>query len=86
MPKEPIMNQKIATVIAVMGVLVGQVEPSLAQPTQTISSTDQQYLNNDAQGSTYEFQLAELGVQKASSNATEQYALRILNDHAKFNV
>jgi len=79
------MKKQIAAAIAAMGVLVLQGGSSLAQQTQTISSTDKQYLSNDAEGSAYEFQLAELGVEKASSSATEQYAMGVLNDHAKFN-
>ncbi len=79
------MRQIVAVIVAVP-VFASLVLPALAQQTQsTISNTDRQYLTKDAEGSVYEFQLAELGVEKASSNATQQYALRLLNDHAKFN-
>ena len=80
------MKKQIAAAIVAAQALVLLALPSLAQQTQTtIADTDKQYLTKDAEGSAYEFQLAELGVQKASSRATQQYALRLLDDHAKFN-
>ena len=79
------MKQIVAAIVAVP-VFASLALPSLAQQTQsTVSTTDKQYLTKDAEGSVYEFQLAELGVEKASGSATQQYALRLLNDHAKFN-
>jgi putative membrane protein len=50
-----------------------------------ISTTDRQYLSKDAEGSEYEFQVAQLGAEKASNNATQQYAFRLLQDHAMLN-
>ncbi len=80
------MKKKIAAGIVTVQALVLLALPSLAQETQKkISATDSQYLTQDAEGSAYEFQLAQLGVEKASDSATQQYALRVLNDHAKFN-
>lgn len=80
------MKKQIAAAIVAVEVIASLALPSFAQQTQmTISTTDRQYLTKDAEGSVYEFQLAELGVQKASGSATQQYALRLLDDHAKFN-
>ena len=80
------MKKQIAAAIVTAQAFILLAWPSLAQPTQNkISATDRQYLTQDAEGSAYEFQLAQLGVEKASDSATQQYALRLLNDHAKFN-
>lgn len=79
------MKKQIATAIVAAQALLWLGYPSLAQQTQTISNSDKQYLIKDASGSAYEFQVAELGVQKAARPITQQYALRLLDDHAKFN-
>ncbi len=80
------MKKLIAATIATAQVFVLLAWPVLAQQTQTtLSATDKKYLTQDAEGSAYEFQLAQLGVEKASDSATQQYALRVLDDHAKFN-
>ena len=80
------MKKQIAVAIVAAQALVLLAWSSLAQQDQTtISDTDMHYLTKDAEGSAYEFQLAELGVEKASSRAAQQYALRLLDDHAKFN-
>jgi len=80
------MTKQILGVIIAATTFVSLAVPSLAQQAQTImSATDKQYLTKVAEGSSYEFQLAQLGVQKASDSTTQQYALRLLNDHAKFN-
>ncbi len=80
------MKKQIAAAIVTAQAFILLASPSLAQQTQNkVTPTDRQYLTQDAEGSAYEFQLAQLGVQKVSDSATQQYALRLLNDHAKFN-
>ncbi len=80
------MTKNISAAIVAVATFVLLAGPSLAQQAQTMmSATDKQYLTEAAVGSAYEFQLAQLGVEKASGSATQQYALRLLNDHAKFN-
>ena len=56
-----------------------------AQQTTTLSDTDKSYLMEDAAGSVYDFQTAELAVECARDNTVQNYALRLLDDHAKLN-
>jgi len=50
-----------------------------------LSASEQQFLTKNATDSIYEFISAQLAVQKAKSPQLEQYALRIMDDHAQFN-
>lgn len=80
------MTKNISAAIVAVATFVLLAGSSLAQQAQTMmSAPDKQYLTKAAEGSAYEFELAQLGVEKASGSATQQYALRLLNDHAKFN-
>jgi len=63
--------------------------PNQMQQTQSgmsaLSASEQQFLTKNATDSVYEFISAQLAVQKAQSPQVEQYALRIMDDHAQFN-
>jgi putative membrane protein len=75
-----------ATLLVTVGAMALFGVPVFAQPSSTsLSSADRQYLAKSAQGSTHEFEVAQLGVEKASSPATEQYVQKLLDDHAQFN-
>ncbi len=50
-----------------------------------VAATDSKYLVANAQGSVYDFSTAELAVEKARSKAVQNYALRLLDDHARLN-
>ena len=79
------INNRIATVLVAISSIAIVGVPVLAQQFTKLSSSDQQYLTKVAQGSTHEFEVAELGAEKASSSTTQQYAQKVLNDHAQFN-
>jgi putative membrane protein len=81
-----IRNSRIATVLVATSAIAMLGVPVLAQRSATLNSSDQQYLTKAAQGSTYEFEIAELGAEKASSSTTQQYAQKLLNDHAQYNI
>ena len=72
--------------IALGGAAVAQ---SPSQPSQSgmsaISPSTKQFLTKNATDSAYEFISAQLAVQKAQSPQVEQYALRLMDDHAQFN-
>ncbi len=50
-----------------------------------LSNADRKYLVDTASGSTHEFEVAQLGVEKATSPAARQYAQQLLKDHATLN-
>lgn len=52
----------------------------------SLSSTDQQYLMKNAEGSVYDMTLAELGLLRGSSANTREYARMVVNDHTRLNV
>lgn len=49
------------------------------------SPTDAKYLQDNAQGSTYDYATAQLAVQKATDPALYRYGLMLLDDHARLN-
>lgn len=49
------------------------------------ASVDRKYLMENAQGSVYDFATAEVAVQKAYLQAVQNYALQLLDDHARLN-
>ena len=67
---------------ALAGVLCAQQNNTT---TTALTDADKSYLMEDASGSVYDFQMAELAVESARDNATQSYALRLLDDHAKLN-
>lgn len=78
---------RLVTILAAVGSIALVGTPVLAQRSSTsLSNSDRQYLTQAAQGSAYEFEVAQLGVEKASSPATQQYAQKLLNDHAQYNL
>ena len=81
-----IKGKQFTPLLILTGALTLLGTTALAQPSRmSLSSADQQFLSKTAEGSTHEFEVAQLGTEKAASSVTEQYALRLLNDHAKFN-
>ncbi len=78
---------RLLILLATAGSITLACNPGFAQSASTkISYSDRQYLTKTAQGSAHEFEVAQLGVEKASSPTTEQYAQRLLGDHAQFNL
>ncbi len=78
--------------MALAGAAVAQptpMPPNQMQQTQSgmsaLSASEQQFLTKNATDGVYEFISAQLAVQKAQSPQVEQYALRIMDDHAQFN-
>lgn len=53
--------------------------------TSSLNSSEQEFLNKTARDSIYEFAAAQLAVQKAQSNDVADYAMRLIDDHSKFN-
>lgn len=51
----------------------------------TFSQSDKKFLTDDAQGSIYDFTLAELAAGRASSSALHSYGLQLIADHARLN-
>lgn len=70
-----------AALTALAGVLYAQQNST----TTPLSDTDKAYLMEDATGSVYDFQTAELAVECARDNSVVSYATRLLDDHAKLN-
>lgn len=66
---------------ALAGVLYAQQNAT----TTALADSDKSYLMEDAAGSVYDFQTAELAVEAAHDSAVQSYALRLLDDHAKMN-
>ncbi len=80
------------TFMVLGGAAVAQQTPTQQdqmQQTQSgisaLSASEKQFLTKNATDSIYEFVSAQLAVQKAKSPQVEQYALRIIDDHAQFN-
>lgn len=65
------------------------MQPGQMQQTQSgktaLSASEKQFLTKTASDATYEFISAQLAVQKAQNPQVQQYALRIMDDHATFN-
>ncbi|MDQ6926993.1 MAG: DUF4142 domain-containing protein [Candidatus Eremiobacteraeota bacterium] len=59
---------------------------SASEGSSSLSSTDQQYLKKDAQGSVYDMTLAELGLLRGSNANTREYARMVVNDHTRLNI
>lgn len=53
--------------------------------TGAIAPSEKSFLTKSAQDSLYDFASAQLAVQKAQSSNVEQYALRLMQDHATYN-
>ena len=49
------------------------------------AASDRKYLTENAEGSVYDFATAEVAVQKAASRSVQNYALQLLDDHARLN-
>ena len=52
----------------------------------SLASADQDYLRKNAQGSTYDLALAQLGVLRARSATVREYARMVVNDHTRLNL
>ena len=65
--------------------LLTSARPALAQNTPTRSTTDKDYLVQDAQGAAYELEAAKLATRKASDPAVKAYAQRLVHDHEAYN-
>ncbi len=59
--------------------------PALAQNTPTRTTTDKDYLVQDAQGSAYELETAKLATRKASNPDVKAYAEKLVHDHETYN-
>ncbi len=51
----------------------------------TLQDEDKQYVEEIGQGSIYEFAIAELAVERSPSEAVQQYASKVMDDHAQYN-
>lgn len=51
----------------------------------TLQDEDKQYVEEIGQGSIYEFAIAELAVERAQSETVQQFATKVLDDHAQYN-
>lgn len=60
------------------------LRPAQSQTTKT-APTDAKYLQENAQGSTYDYATAQLATQKARNPALYRYGLTLLDDHARLN-
>ena len=70
---------------ALLTALSGALYAQQNATTTALSDTDKTYLMENATGSVYDFQTAELAVECARDNNVQGYALRLLDDHAKLN-
>ncbi len=52
---------------------------------QTVSTGDQKFLQNEAQGTAYELAIAKLAAQKATQPDIKNYAQMIIQDHEQLN-
>ena len=51
----------------------------------TFSQPDRKFLTDDAQGSIYDFSLAQLAAGRATSSQLHRYGLQLIGDHARLN-
>ena len=65
--------------------LMAGVGPALAQNTPTRSTTDKDYLVQDAQGAAYELESAKLATQKASNPDVKTFAQTLVRHHETYN-
>ena len=65
--------------------LIAGIAPALAQNTPTRSTTDKDYLVQDAQGAAYELESAKLATRKASNPDVKAYAQKLVHDHETYN-
>ncbi len=65
--------------------LLASAGPALAQNTPIRSTTDKDYLVEDARSAAYELASAKLATQKASNPAVKAYAEKLVKDHESYN-
>ena len=71
--------------VLIAGVPLAGIAPALAQNTPTRSTTDKDYLVQDAQGAAYELASAKLATRKASNPDVKAYAQKLVHDHETYN-
>ena len=75
----------LATSLVAVSLVAASSGPARAQNTPTRSTTDKDYLVQDAQGSAYELETAKLATQKASNPDVKAYAQKLVHDHETYN-
>jgi predicted outer membrane protein len=78
------MKTHIPVALCALALLLPVVS-SQAKPMMggTFSQSDKKFLTDDAQGSIYDFSLAELAAGRASSSALHSYGLQLIADHRR---
>lgn len=62
-----------------------QAKPKAKMMAATFSESDKKFLTDDAQGSVYDFSLAQLAANRATSPELHRYGLQLISDHARLN-
>ena len=81
MPR-PLRSLSLVLALAAAGPL-GAATPALAAG--TLSSTDRDYLQDDAKGAAYELALAKLAAERASQPRVKAFAAGMASDHEAYN-